>query len=156
MRHRVTAGLVGAVMAGSVALAPVATAQNIGTEGCTPGYWKNHTSSWEGTVYRPNRIVEAVFDLPPELAAYGNVTLLQALSLRGGNDVHGAAEILLRAATAAVLNAAHEGLGYPYRRFTQFKIIETVNIALASGDRAQMLSLAETLDAANNLGCPLS
>ncbi len=156
MRHRITAGLAAAVMAGSVALAPVATAQNIGTEGCTPGYWKNHTESWVGTVYRPNRQLENVFDLPPTLAEYGDLTLLQALSLRGGSGLDGAAEILLRAATAAVLNAAHEGVAYPYRRFTQFMIITKVNSALASGDRSQILSLAETLDEANNLGCPLS
>ncbi len=32
----------------AVAMAPAANAVNIGsTEGCTPGYWKNHTDSWQ-------------------------------------------------------------------------------------------------------------
>jgi hypothetical protein len=52
-----------------------------------------------------------------------------------------------------VLNAAHEGVGYPYRRFTQFQIIAQVDAALASGDRQRILGLATVLDQASNLGC---
>ncbi len=52
-----------------------------------------------------------------------------------------------------MLNAAHDGLGYPLRRG---QIIRSVNAALASGDRTRILELARELDRMNNLGCPLS
>ncbi|QCC78503.1 hypothetical protein [Nocardioides daphniae] len=73
----------------------------------------------------------------------------------------GAELILARAAAAAYLNAAHEGLGYPWRRWEtgldgRGPLIATVRAALASGDRATILDLASRLDADNNLGCPLS
>jgi hypothetical protein len=133
--------------------AGVASAENIGQQGCTPGYWKNHTDNWEE--YRPTSLVRWVFSLPAS-HPYAQTTLLDALKLRGGPGVDGATQILLRAASAAVLNAAHEGLGYPYRRYTQFQVISKVQDALASGDRKQILDLATTLDEANNLGCPLN
>lgn len=149
IKAAVTTAVAGLVL--GLAQAP-ASAVNIGSEGCTPGYWKNHTSNWEE--YKPTRLVGTVFTAAP--APYAGMTMQQALSLRGGSGTAGSTEILLRAATAAVLNAAHEGVGYPYRRFnTPFRIVEQVNAALA-GSRQQMLTLAATLDAANNLGCPLS
>jgi len=80
-----------------------------------------------------------------------------ALSYPGGPGVQGGAKSLLRAATAAFLNAAHEGVGYPYRRFTEpGNMKAAVDAALASGSRDQMITLAAQLDDANNLGCPLS
>jgi hypothetical protein len=120
-------------LAGTV-LTGTATASNIGTQGCTPGYWKNHTDNWEE--YAPSTKVSAVFAGAP--APYANLTLEQALALKGGSGLDGSTEILLRAAVAAVLNAAHEGLGYPYRRFDQpLAIIATVNAALTSGTAAR-------------------
>lgn len=82
---------------------------------------------------------------------------LKALQGGGGPGVDGAAQILLRASTAAYLNAAHESVGYPYRRFSEPGALkQQVNASLVRLDRDQMLTLATTLDAANNLGCPLS
>lgn len=151
IRRVATVAIVGGLLLGTM---PSATARNIGQEGCTPGYWKNHTDNWEE--YKAGTLVAAVFDLPAG-SPYAELTLEEALALKGGPGVDGATRILLRAATAAVLNAAHEGLGYPYRRFNDpFNIVATVNTALASSDRAAMLDLAATLDDANNLGCPLN
>jgi hypothetical protein len=83
--------------------------------------------------------------------------MLQALNAQGGTGVKGATEILVRAASAAYLNAAHEGVGYPYRRFSSpFNIQLKVNTALASLTRSKIINLATTLDTANNLGCPLN
>ncbi len=153
--------LVGAtVVALALAIAPPASATNIGTEGCTPGYWKNHTDNWEE--YTTGSLVkyqwaDGFAGAPAAVQAYREKTFIEALSLRGGRGLGGATEILLRAATAAYLNAAHEGVAYPYRRFGQpGELKAQVNAALASGSRQQMLDLAATLDAANNLGCPLS
>jgi hypothetical protein len=142
-------------LGGAVAVTQTSGATNIGNEGCTPGYWKNHTQNWEE--YRPTTPLGAVFVFPANLSHYGSQTMLQGLQLRGGPGIDGAAQILLRASTAAVLNAAHEGLGYPYRRDVEpGRIIARVNGALASGDRAAMLALATELDNLNNLGCPLN
>ncbi len=154
MHAKLSAGVIAAALAGSLAVATPASATNIGQEGCTPGYWKNHTENWEE--YSPSTSLGTVFS---SLAGtpYENVTLLEALSLRGGPGVDGARQILLRAATAATLNAAHEGLGYPYRRaHIPYNIIKKVNEAILSGDRQRMVDVAKTLDAANNLGCPLN
>jgi hypothetical protein len=140
--------------AGLIAVAP-ANAVNIGNEGCTPGYWKNHTENWEE--YAPTSLLRSQWEFPAQLSQFGNLTMLEALQLKGGPGITGAAAILLRASTAAYLNAAHEGLGYPYRRFSEpFHIKAKVNAALASLDRATILDLATTLDTANNLGCPLT
>ena len=96
--------------------------------------------------------VGSVFDLAgyPTLASK---TLLATLGGSGGPGTLGAASILLRAAVAAILNAESAGVDYP--RTTQ-DIIDDVNAALASNDRATMLALAAELDADNNLGCPLN
>jgi hypothetical protein len=123
-----------------------------GDDGCTPGYWKNHTGSWAGTGFSPGQSAGSVFSLGgfPSLASR---TLLQSLQGGGGSGTLGAAKILLRAAVAALLNAAHNGVDYPR---TTSSIIADVNAALASNNRNTMLALATALDRDNNLGCPLS
>ena len=131
-----------------------AHATNIGNEGCTPGYWKNHTSNWEE--YTTSEQLGWQFAIPAQLSNLSDDTFLQALSYKGGSTIEGAAQILMRATVASFLNAAHEGVGYPYRRDAEpFNIRDEVNDALASLDRQTILDLAATLDAANNLGCPL-
>lgn len=140
----------------AVASAP-AQADAIGREGCTPGYWKNHTDSWEEAA--PGDTLSSIYS-----RARANVagrTLLASLDGGGGPGADGAALILARAATAAWLNAASEGLGYPWRRYavgldSRPALVPTVNAAFASGDRDTMLALATRLDTDNNLGCPLN
>ena len=122
-------------------------------EGCTPGYWKQkqHFDSWP-TGYTPTQTVESVFDVPafPKL---GDAKLLTALGFDGGSTLKEAAQILLRAAVAAVLSSASPGINYP--RSTA-DVISQVNAALASNSRNTMLTLASTLDKLNNLYCPLN
>jgi hypothetical protein len=124
-----------------------------GTQGCTPGYWKNHTGSWSGTGYSPGQSTVSVFSGASAFPSLASKTLLQSLQGGGGPGTLGAATILLRAATAALLNAAHSGVAYP---LTQAQVISQVNSALASNNRDTLLSLASTLDGDNNLGCPLN
>jgi hypothetical protein len=82
--------------------------------------------------------------------------MLQALNFSGGDNLNGSVKILLRAAVAAYLNAAHSDIAYPYRRFAEPGFIQQdVNNALASLDRATILALARDLDAKNNSVCPL-
>ncbi len=126
--------------------------EQLGEEGCTPGYWKNHPASWAATGYSPTQSLESVFNVPD---AYGldDVTLLAALSLDGGPGAAGAARLLLHHAVAALLNAAHPGVDYPR---TAASIIADTNAALATGSRATMLALKDAFDRDNNLGCPIN
>ena len=119
-----------------------------GDEGCTPGYWKNHTSAWD--VYSPMQTVGSVFS--GASASLADDTLLQALSYQGGTDLLGAERILLRAAVAALLNSTDDVVDYPL--FTS-EVINRVSAALASDDRQRILTLARNLDAKNTLGCSL-
>jgi hypothetical protein len=122
-----------------------------GEQGCTPGYWKNHPNAWPPTGFATIMTVEDVFDVP-DAFNLDSKTLLQALSFLGGPYKLGSARILLRAATAAVLNASHPDVDYP---MSTADIIGQVNSALL-GTRAQMLVLKNTLDMYNNLGCPIN
>jgi hypothetical protein len=119
-------------------------------QGCTPGYWKNHPDSWQS--YAPTDTVASVF---PAAGAYGlgDATLRDALAFRGGPGGTGAAEILLRAAVSALLNASHSGVSYAYDAGW---LIAQVQAALGAGSRAAMIDLASRLDLANNAPCPLN
>ena len=145
---------VAGMFAGMLIAAP-AQAVEIGNEGCTPGYWKNHTSNWQE--YTTSSKLGNNFDLGAFEAKYGDTTFLEALSFKGGTGAEGAFRNLMRATVAAFLNAAHEGLGYPLRRFNDpGNMQDTVNAAIATGKRGAMLDLAAEYDGYNNLGCPLN
>ena len=104
-----------------------------GAEGCTPGFWKNSTDCW-CDAYQPTDLLGSVFTIPcgPLYGAgsncLGNKTLLQALSFHGGSTVKGKAQILLRAAVSALLNACNENVDYT---LSTDAIIAAVNDALA-------------------------
>jgi hypothetical protein len=85
----------------------------------------------------------------------GSATQVQALNFQGGDSVQEKAEILLRAAVAAVLNADSPGVNFPW---TSAEVIDAVNAALASQDATMIINLAAQLDADNNGpgGCPLN
>lgn len=159
MKRSRIAALVIAAVAPLVLTAPGAQANEIGYQGCTPGYWKTHTDSWEEA--QPGNLYTGKFAGGAAYSSVAGLTQLQALDGGGGSGVNGAARILARASMAAYLNAATEGLGFPWRRTSEGldgrpPLTETVNSAFASGDRATMLALASWLDADNNLGCPLN
>jgi len=120
-------------------------------QGCSPGYWKEHPTSWVLTHYSPNQSLEFVFDVPDGFGL-DRYAMLHALAFTGGPGSTGAAQTLLRASVAALLNAAHPRVDYPR---TPFQVISQVNSALTSQDRENMLRLASQLDLENNLGCPL-
>ena len=87
--------------------------------------------------------------------------MVEALGYGGGPDIVGAAQILLRAATASILNSANENLDYPLRRWTISPItgndgtVLRVRSVLDSGDRDAILTLAAELDGYNNASCDL-
>ena len=118
-----------------------------GDEGCTPGYWKNHTDSWPPTGYSTSQSLVSVFGAN---ALAGS--LLEGLDFGGGSGVTGGKRILLRAAVSALLNSASPGVDYTR---TTAQVIASVTTALG-GTREDMLTLASALDVDNNLGCPLN
>ena len=124
-----------------------------GDEGCTPGYWKNHTDSWLPTGFSTGQSVVSVFSAASAFPTLASNSLLTALDDGGGPGAIGGAQILLRAAVAALLNASHPDVAYTQDAAS---VISAVNAVLASGDRDTMIALAASLDSDNNLGCPLN
>lgn len=123
------------------------------TCGCTPGFWKNHPGNWVG--YSPNQTIGSVFNAACA-APYAGSTLMQALNFGGGSGINGAKQILLRAAVAALLNAAHPNVGYGCLGNDPNAVIAFVNTALCSGVRGTILQAATFLDNCNNAqDCPL-
>ena len=93
-----------------VELSPITVTCPCDLEGCTPGFWKNHTrfknwNAWEGTGYDPTNDFDATFGVD---LFDPDINLLQALQARGGGM-----NKIARHGTAALLNAAHPDVVYP-------------------------------------------
>lgn len=106
-------------------------------EGCTPGFWKNH-SDW----------FPISPDTPFDIAFGGeffdpDITMFDAVNLKGGG-----LNVLTRHAAAAYLNAA-AGLDYPLE---DWEIVSMFNAAFSSGD---FNPTKDEFDLYNNLFCPL-
>ena len=131
-------------------------------EGCTPGYWKNHTACWHRCWENGNGdpwedLVGDVFDVPAQISILADDTLMDALNYGGGPEIIDAAKILLRHAVAALLNACDPDIDYSIS--DPGDVISAVNTALEDGvaqqDRGVMLDLKDELDMYNNYGCPI-
>lgn len=125
--------------------------------GRTPGYWKNHAEAWTSG-YTPSMNIQDLFVIPAGLIKDGKLdldknnikdTLMAGLAYKGGNNLTGAAQILFRAAIAALLNEAYYGADYPGATSTS-ALITKVNEVLATNARAQYLALASYYDYWNN------
>ena len=142
----------------SLFVAVPASATNIGREGCTPGFWKTHPNKWED--YDPDDILRQLTgqDFPDRFEVLETKTFMEALNWGGGDTLRAAAKMMLKHAVAAFLNAAHEDVAYPYRRFSlPGNLRQMVIDALASEDRDTILDLKNLLDTANNdLDCPIN
>lgn len=121
-----------------------------GGEGCTPGYWKNHTSAWPAP-YTTGTTFGSVFtscgagDMlqRPEGGSVCGKTLLQALRLRGGG-----LNALARHAVAGLLDS--KAVDYD---LTTAEVIALVNGALAANSYADAHG---TLVDYNEQYCPLN
>lgn len=128
--------------------------------GFSHGYYKNqgYRIGWQNLVppvagaYAPNVKLSTVFTVPADLKIgttwIGDYTLYQALGFKGGPDLSGKAQILLRQAVAALLNESR--FGASFGDFTLAELIASVNAALASTDGSDMTDLAGQLDYWNN------
>ena len=125
-------------------------------EGLTPGFWKNKgvKVGWPSPYTTGMTLEQAGFIIPggsmtdnQKRPVYFDDTLIEALNYKGGEELSGMAQILLRAAVAAILNSAHPEVNYP---LTVGEIIDNVNDALIK-DRDTMELLKDELDTYNNL-----
>jgi hypothetical protein len=114
--------------------------EELGSQGCTPGFWKNHESAWGLTGYSMSDSYNTVFGV----SWTGGVTLGDAIGAKGGGF-----NALARHSVAALLNASHPDIDYP---MTSTGIIAAVQAAYAGGDPEP---LKDQLDANNNLGCSI-
>ena len=73
--------LFGALVAMLATALPVAANVAGNSEGCTPGFWKNHPEAWQE--YLPTQTIASVYSGAAG-TPYGNLNLLQGLSLQGG------------------------------------------------------------------------
>ena len=129
-------------------------------EGRTPGFWKNkglREDLWPDE-YSPTETICYAFSVPSKYQDFNKDsecdTLIEALNYigKGGKEEDkdsGMARILLRAAVAALLNAAHDEVNYP---LTVVQVVNQVDSALASGNPDTMETLKDELDGYNNLG----
>jgi hypothetical protein len=130
-------------------------------EGCTPGYWKNHTDSW--VVYSPEDLIGNVFglwddwfNLREELSDIADYTLLEALNFKGGPGIEGAAKILLRSAVAALLNASHPDIDYSQTE----ELVLSIRLLFSADEnplkeREDFIFISGKLEGWNELLCPL-
>ena len=125
--------------------------------GRTPGYWKNHPEDWSSG-YSPNQFIQDVFTVPSGLLSGGVLDLdkngskdklIDGLAYRGGSGLTGAAQIMFRAAIAALLNEAYYGADYPGAESTP-ALIALVNSKLALLTRTDLILLAGYFDFWNN------
>ena len=125
--------------------------------GRTPGYWKNHPEAWISG-YTPNMYMQDVFTIPVGLLSGLNLdldktpgkdTLLNGLAYQGGSTLKGGAQILLRAAIAALLNEAYYGPDFPVANSTG-ELITMVNGVLGTNNRTEYVMMASYLDFWNN------
>jgi hypothetical protein len=114
-------------------------------DGCTPGYWKNHTEDWVG--YDPDDLVSSVF---ANAGSLGSMTLLEALKNGGGETLEDAKRLLIHHAVAALLNSTHPDVDYA---FTTAQVIAWTSDMLTSTDRDAILGLKDLFDTENNRGC---
>src|SRR5436305_814395 len=115
-------------VAASMATAQRAQAWPVGTQGCTLGFWKNHTSDW--VTYQPTDTIGTTFNLTTTQTPYASNTLLEGLGFQGGTGVLGGERILFKQAIAGLLNSS---AGLDYGASTT-EIIRLTRNAIISGD----------------------
>ena len=135
-----------------------ARVMNIGHEGCTPGYWLDHVDGWREA--EPGDLFSDTFS-DGTSGALDGITLHRALAGGDGLGLPRAELALARAATAALLNAAHEDVGYPWNLHSHGlagrpPLVPTVIEALGSGNPGAIFALTSRLDMDNNLDNPFA
>ena len=114
-------------------------------QGCTPGYWKNHTERWPSTGYSTSQDFNTVFGVVGNPNAFNpSLTLLQAAKNGGGG-----LNALGRHAVAALLSSSV----LPNYGLTTTQVIQDVHDAIVSKSYEATKNLLAQL---NMQGCPLN
>lgn len=128
---------------------PTPAFANYATSGCTPGFWKNHHSSWPSP-YDANPHYDTVFTVPSGYAgSLGSPKTLDDALRQGG----GCEKALGRHSVAAFLNALI--LGATSFGMSSPDVLTMTNNALATGDCSQIDSAKNYLESLNERSCPL-
>lgn len=132
-----------ALLVGLVATSSAVGFKKDGSQGCTPGYWKQtqHFGNWTDP-YDPTDQFSAHFE-----NAFPGLTLLQVLEQGGGG-----LNALGRHTVAALLNGASpypDGVNFAY---SDIDVINLFNGVFPGGDYE---GLKNTFAGYNELGCPL-
>lgn len=136
------------------------------TEGCTPGYWKNHLDMWPAP-FRWDMTLGEAFDPANEWddplhpgrwvywESFKGYTLLDALNFQGGPGAEGGIRILMRHAVAALLNSRHTGIS---RFVPDWVMINAVQKYVCRDEpyRPYLIQAAGIFADWNEMGCPLS
>ncbi len=135
-------------------------------EGCSPGYWKNHTSYWNGigsnektATIKTSTKFNTVLGVTGTNSGVANcMTLLAALDLPNVSPSCGKVgspsneKLALNRHTAAALANADTNLNYPY---TLAEVIALYRDAVGAVSGPETISSAKAkLSAANELDCP--
>jgi hypothetical protein len=111
------------------------------SNGCTPGYWKNHHATWAPTGLEPGDSWNDTFGV----AGYDpDVTLAEALDPPTELQTFGAHSV------AALLNALHPDGNYA---LSADEVKTLVQDAVLSGSWVEMEEVKDILDHLNNAGC---
>jgi hypothetical protein len=121
-------------------------------QGCGFAFWRHHPDAWSATPYAPGTLLNTVFTLPSSLDRLSGDTFMGALKYPCGRSGNWIAKRLLKSGVVALLNASHSGVHFS---LTAAQVLATVNTALASGNRRQMMAAERTLDRHNIKYCPL-
>jgi hypothetical protein len=142
-----------ALLIGVVGVATVSASKKKGSDGCTPGYWKQeqHFDSWTAP-YDPSDLFSATSGTRADASvatfedAFPGLTLLDVLSLQGGG-----LNALGRHTVAALLNVASGDVDYAYTHTAT--VIDAFNNAYPGGDYEGLKNIFAGF---NELGCPIS
>lgn len=143
---------------GSVEFTNIVTPPDSTATGCSESYWDDddRPADWSATGYDRTLKLKWLFPRTARMELNGHragdYTLGEALALGGGSGPTADEQLLLRSAAAAVLNASHRRVRYPYARAG---IVRDVNTVLTSGDLARIRLLAARLHHANHGKCAL-
>jgi hypothetical protein len=115
-----------------------------GTQGCTPGYWKQsqHFSSWTNP-YAPSTLFDSAF----ARTVFPGKNLLDVLKTGGGG-----LNALGRQAVAALLNSVSNNVDYLY---SSTQVISALQAAVDNGGAQIIESQKNAFEAENQRGCPL-
>jgi len=147
MKRRMAIGLVAlttmALLIGLMGVASVSASKKKGSDGCTPGYWKQsqHFDSWTSPYDPGDSFTSAGFE-----NAFPGLTLLQVLQQGGGG-----LNALGRHTVAALLNTASDDVDYAY--IDTATVVGYFNDVYPNGNYE---GLKDIFAGFNERGCPLN